>query len=75
MTRLRVVPYDLLKRVAEAKGFEWVRAKGSHNTFRNREGKVVTIPDHGAQVITRPLLRKILRDMQMDIEEYDRLLG
>ncbi|MBI4828287.1 MAG: hypothetical protein HY804_05675 [Nitrospinae bacterium] len=46
---------------------------GSHNVFRNSEGRVVVIPDHGSQVIVRPLLRKILRDVRMTVEEYSQI--
>ena len=60
MTRLRLVAYRELSKVAEAAGFRWVRREGSHNTFRNAEGRIVVLPDHGSQVIVRPLLRKIL---------------
>jgi predicted RNA binding protein YcfA (HicA-like mRNA interferase family) len=60
--------------VAEIVGFHWVRREGSHNVFRNPEGRVVVIPDHGSQVIVRPLLRKILRDMGLSVEEYNRIL-
>lgn len=74
MTRLRLVPYRELRKVAEASGFHWVRREGSHNTFRNAEGRIVVIPDHGSQVIVRPLLRKILRDMGLSVEEYNRIL-
>jgi len=74
MTRLRLVPYRQLSKVAEARGFVWVRREGSHSTFRNAEGRIVVIPDHGAQVIVRPLLRKILRDLGLTREEYHRIL-
>jgi predicted RNA binding protein YcfA (HicA-like mRNA interferase family) len=75
LTRLRLVPYRELSKVVEATGFQLVRCEGSHNTFRNAEGKTVVIPDHGSQVIVRPLLRKILRDMGLSIEEYHDILN
>lgn len=74
MTRLRLVDYKTLRKVAEEAGFTWVRVKGSHNIFRNSEGKVVVIPDHGGQVIVRPLLRKILRDMGISVADYEKFL-
>jgi len=74
LSKLPVVPYRRLRKVAEAAGFEWVRAEGSHNTFRNARGKIIVIPDHGHNVIVRPLLRKILRDLGVTPEEYQRLL-
>jgi predicted RNA binding protein YcfA (HicA-like mRNA interferase family) len=74
VTKLRLVAYRQLSKVAEAAGFQWVRREGSHNVFRNAAGRIVVIPDHGSQVIVRPLLRKILRDMGLSLEEYDRIL-
>lgn len=74
MTRLRLVSYRELKKVAQAAGFQWIRSEGSHNVFRHDSGKIVVIPDHGSQVIVRPLLRKILRDLGLKPEEYHRLL-
>ncbi len=74
MTRLRLVAFATLAKVAETKGFQRVRQEGSHTIFRNAEGKIVVIPNHGSQVIVRPLLRKILRDMGINPEEYNRLL-
>ena len=75
MTRLRLVPYRELRKVAQAVGFQWIRCEGSHNVFRHDSGKVVVIPDHGSQVIVRPLLRKILRDLRLTPDEYHRLLN
>ena len=74
MTRPRLVTYRELRKVAERIGFQWVRREGSHNTFRSEGGRIIVIPDHGSQVIVRPLLRKILRDMGISLEEYHRLL-
>ena len=74
MTRLRLVSYRELSKVAEAAGLQWVRRQGSHNTFRNAEGRIVVIPDHGSHVIVRPLLRKILRDLGLSAKEYEAIL-
>ncbi len=73
MSRLRLLPYRDLAKVAEAAGFEWVRCQGSHNTFRSADGRIIVIPDHGKQVIVRPLLRKIIRDMGLTVDEYNKL--
>ncbi|HUW45287.1 MAG TPA: type II toxin-antitoxin system HicA family toxin [Dehalococcoidia bacterium] len=74
MTKLRLVTYSELRKVAESRGFEWQRRQGSHNTFKNPEGRIIVIPDHGGQVIVRPLLRKILRDMGINVDEYHKIL-
>ena len=74
MSRLRLARYRELRRVAEAAGFLWARREGSHNTFRSVDGRIVVIPNHGSQVIVRPLLRKIVRDLGLSVDEYHRLL-
>ncbi len=74
MSRLRLATYRDLRRVAETAGYSWARRVGSHNTFRNATGQIVVIPDHGAQVIVRPLLRRIVRDLGITVDEYNRLL-
>lgn len=75
MTQLRIVPYRRMKTVAEAYGFMWDRCEGSHNTFKHADGRIVTIPNHGADPSVRPLARKINRDLGITVEEYDRLLN
>ncbi len=74
MSRLKLLPYRDLAKVVQAAGFEWVRRRGSHNTFRSPDGRVIVIPDHGNQVIVRSLLRKIVRDMGLTVDEYNRLV-
>lgn len=71
MTRLRLLHFRELSKLAIYKGFTEIRCVGSHHTFRNQSGKTVVIPDHGSQVIVRPLLRKILRDMEVTVDEYN----
>lgn len=75
LSRLSPARYRDLSKVAEAAGFMWVRRVGSHNTFRNESGRIVVIPDHGSRDIVRPLVRKIIRDMGLSLEEYHRLLN
>jgi len=71
MTRLRLLPFKEISKLAKYKGFAEIRCVGSHHTFRDKSGKTVVIPDHGNQVIVRPLLRKILRDMEVTVDEYN----
>ncbi len=74
MSGVKLLPYRELKKVAEASGFTWVRCVGSHNTFRSASGRIVVIPDHGSQVIVRPLLRKIIRDLGLTLDEYQQIV-
>lgn len=74
MSKLRLVPYRELRRVAERAGFAWVRQRGSHSTFRDASGRIVVIPDHGASVIVRPLLRATISELGLTPDEYHRIL-
>lgn len=74
MSGLKLLAYHDLARVAEMAGFYWKRSRGSHNTFQASDGRVVVIPDHGSQVIVRPLLRKIIRDMGLTVEQFNQLV-
>jgi predicted RNA binding protein YcfA (HicA-like mRNA interferase family) len=74
VSRLKLLPFRELAQIAELSGFRWVRCQGSHHTFRATDGRVIVIPDHGSQVIVRPLLRKIIRDMGLSVDEYNALV-
>jgi len=74
LSKLRLATYQELSKVAERAGFEWQRRRGSHNTFKNSQGSIVVIPDHGSQLIVRSLLRKILRDLGLTTDEYHKIL-
>ena len=55
-------------------GFRIVRQKGSHARFEHEDGRATTVPIHAGQDIGRGLLRKILRDVEMGIEEFIKYL-
>jgi predicted RNA binding protein YcfA (HicA-like mRNA interferase family) len=74
VSRLKLLVYRDLSRVAEMAGFHWVRCRGSHNVFQSDDGRIVVIPDHGHSVIVRALLRKIIRDMGLGVDEYNQLV-
>jgi predicted RNA binding protein YcfA (HicA-like mRNA interferase family) len=58
----------------ERTGFQVVRQRGSHLCLRHEDGRVVTVPAHKGQDIGRGLLRKILRDADLNPEDLLRLL-
>ena len=55
-------------------GFKRVRQKGSHVFYRHPDGRVTTIPFHKGRVLARPLIREILREIELSIQEYNRNL-
>lgn len=55
-------------------GFEKVRQKGSHAFYRHSDGRVTTVPHHKGRVLARPLIREILREIEITVDEYNNLL-
>jgi predicted RNA binding protein YcfA (HicA-like mRNA interferase family) len=55
-------------------GFEILRIKGSHHFLRHPDGRVTTVPAHAGEVIGVGLFMKILKDVDMDVEEFRVLL-
>ena len=56
------------------KSTEIARQKGSHARFEHADGRATTLPLHADQDIGRGLFRKILRDIEMSIEDFRKLL-
>ena len=61
-------------RVLERKGFVLVRQSGSHKIYRNNEGKRVTIPYHSGKILHPKVLKSIMRDAEIGMDELRELL-
>jgi len=73
MTRLvPISPKNLEKKIIKL-GFEPIRQKGSHVFYRHADGRATTIPFHGNYEIGPVLLTKILKDIRISREEFNRL--
>jgi predicted RNA binding protein YcfA (HicA-like mRNA interferase family) len=66
------LPVPKVTRALESVGFTYVRTKGSHVVYRNREGRVAVIPQHG--VVKRGTLASILRQAGLTPAEFLKLL-
>jgi len=56
-------------------GFQKVRQKESHAFYRCPDGRTTTVPHHPGWKLARPLVREILREIEIDIDQYNELLG
>jgi predicted RNA binding protein YcfA (HicA-like mRNA interferase family) len=52
-------------------GFEKVRQKGSHVFYRHNDGRTTTIPHHPGRNLARPLIREILREIELSPEQFN----
>lgn len=63
-----VLDFKGVRRFLTDIGFVEVRRKGSHVFFRHPDGRTTTVPEHKGRDIARPLLRKILREVEVTVE-------
>jgi predicted RNA binding protein YcfA (HicA-like mRNA interferase family) len=69
--RMPQVTANELVRFLKKKGFQEDRQKGSHLTLRHPDKKVsVTIPVHTGCDLGRGLVRRILADCGLSVEDY-----
>jgi len=70
MTRLPIVNFRTMDKVLLGLGFEPVRQKGSHVFYRHRDGRATCVPNHPGRDLARPLLREILREIEITPEQF-----
>ena len=51
-------------------GFEEMRQRGSHKQFKHPDGRITTVPFHAGRDISPPLLRQIVKDIRLTLEEF-----
>lgn len=74
MPRLNPLPAKKMVKILLQLGFQEVRVKGSHHLFFNSvTRKTATIPIHGNEYLSIGILKEILRDINLSVENYDKL--
>ena len=56
-------------------GFMKDRQKGSHVFYKHKDGRCTVLPFHSSKVISRPLMCKILNEINLDIDKYNDLIS
>lgn len=55
-------------------GFEEVHRNGSHRTYLHPvTRKTATVPDHGGEDIGIGLLKSIMNDIELSLDEFEKL--
>ncbi|MEI6425757.1 MAG: type II toxin-antitoxin system HicA family toxin [Candidatus Absconditabacteria bacterium] len=73
MPKLNPISAKKLIKILLEIGFHEIRIKGSHHFFSHGNGKTTVVPIHGNEDISVGLLKKILRDIDIDVELYEKL--
>ena len=71
MSKLRIIDAKRMEKLLFLLGFERVRQKGSHVFYRHLNGRTTTIPHHTGRVLARPLIREILREIELTVDDYN----
>jgi predicted RNA binding protein YcfA (HicA-like mRNA interferase family) len=70
VTRLpRITGREVVSALRKA-GFEVVRIKGSHHFLRHPDGRGTVVPVHAGETIGPGLLAAILRDCELQRDEF-----
>jgi len=73
-TRLPRVTATQIINVLEKIGFSLSRQSGSHKIYKNADNKRVTIPFHSGKILHPKVLKNIINDAGLTIEEFIALL-
>jgi len=70
VTKLSPIKPAQLIRILERLGFQKIRQKGSHIFMRHSDGHSTVVPFHKGEDISKGLLRKILDDIELTVEQF-----
>ncbi len=73
MTKLVTISGKEMCKLLEKLGFEKIYGKGSHVRFKHSDGRRTIVPVHGNEDLGKGLLREILRQINLNKEEYEEL--
>jgi predicted RNA binding protein YcfA (HicA-like mRNA interferase family) len=63
-----------MERVLKTLGFAAVRQRGSHIFYRHPDGRTTTVPHHAGRDLAGPLVRAILKDINLTPRAFVELL-
>jgi predicted RNA binding protein YcfA (HicA-like mRNA interferase family) len=74
MTGLPIVDFKTMEKLLFQLGFQNTRSRGSHFFYRHPDGRTTTVPNHPGRDLSRPLIREILREIEMTPDQYAKVL-
>jgi len=74
VSRFPVVTFREMDKVLLSLGFQPVRQRGSHVFYRHSDGRTTTVPNHPGCDLARPLVREILREIELTPEQFQEAL-
>lgn len=74
MSKLPIINATQFEKILFKLGFELIRQKGSHKFYKHSDGRYTTLPHHKGEDLSRPLIREILKQVEISNEEFILLL-
>ena len=72
MSQLPIIAGRMAIKALLKLGYRVARQRGSHIRLHHINKKPITVPDH--KVLGKGLLRKVLRDVEISVEDFVKLL-
>jgi len=73
LSRLRPAKPEQIIKVLKKLEFVKIRQSSSHAVFRHKDGRWTTVPIHKGKDVGKGLLRKILKDINISVDDFERL--
>ncbi|MGD0779285.1 MAG: type II toxin-antitoxin system HicA family toxin [Dehalococcoidales bacterium] len=73
MPKLKPAKPDEVRRILEKLGFNCIRQSGSHAVYHHSDGRWTTVPMHKGKDLGKGILRKILKDAKLSVDEFEKL--
>ncbi|MCZ7382784.1 MAG: type II toxin-antitoxin system HicA family toxin [Candidatus Methanoperedens sp.] len=71
MSGLRIIDARKMEKLLLKLGFQKVRQKRSHVFYRHSDGRTTSVPHHPGRDLARPLIKEILKEIELSVEEYN----
>jgi len=69
----RITASDAIRALEKA-GFVLARQSGSHKIYKNQKGRRATVPYHAGKILHPKVLKSIIKDVGLGVEQFQELL-
>jgi len=73
VSKITVISPQKMCAILRKLGFDLARQKGSHAFYKHEDGRATVIPMHKGEDLGRGMIRSILKDIEVSVEEYEKL--
>lgn len=75
MSQLLLIKRKLMERLLIRMGFNKLYQKGNHAYYKHDDGRVTTLPCQHGRKLAPSLVKEILREIEIDIDQFNELVS